>query len=147
MCNFKLKKVIAIVTLICICVSMPSFGVMADDIVSEQDYVFDVAPYNIAITKRDYDFVINSDGKAQCYGEVTVCPEYTVKLVMQLQKKSSMWTTVQSWSETNSSFVVLDKEYSVEKGYSYRLMNVYIAYDSQGNQVESFYDISDVIEY
>ncbi len=139
----KITKAIAVMVTVCMCLCSPATALLVH-CQSETD----IELYNIAILKNNCSFNINSDGLATCYSTVSAQNGYTVQVVMQLQQKGTgMWKTVQSWNDTDESFVVLDKTYQVEKGYDYRLMVVYIAYDSNGNQVESFYDMSSVVEY
>ncbi|MBQ8541317.1 MAG: hypothetical protein IJ435_07575 [Clostridia bacterium] len=133
----KIKFFTAVV--LCVCLSLSALCIYAQEP--------DISPYNIAIISTDLSFSINSTGVASCYGSVSVRAGYTVRLVMQLQQKGSMWKTVQSWNGTDSAVVAFDETYQVEKGYEYRLMNVYIAYDADGNQVEAFYDTSNIVEY
>ncbi|MBQ3109807.1 MAG: hypothetical protein IJC69_01515 [Clostridia bacterium] len=141
----KIKRVIALIATLCMISCSSCISAMATE---QFDYQSSEAtPYNVAITRTSYSFDISSSGIASCYGSVSVRAGYTVRLVMQLQQKGSMWRTVQSWNGTDSTNVTFDETYQVEKGYDYRLMNVYIAYDADGNQVEAFYDTSNIVEY
>ncbi|MBR5535937.1 MAG: hypothetical protein IKU60_04735 [Clostridia bacterium] len=138
----KIKKMVAVVLVICMIVCSCHFNIMAQAYDS-------VGLYNIAIRGTYYDFTSGENGTVNCCSSVTVGQGYTVQLTMQLQQKtkSGMWKNVQSWTNMDTYYVVFDETYQVEKGYDYRLMVVYIAYDSNGNQVESFYDVSNVIRY
>ncbi|MBQ6794815.1 MAG: hypothetical protein IJO83_01575 [Clostridia bacterium] len=133
----KIKALSAV--FLCICLAFSSLCISAEE--------SDVSPYNIAVIDSTCSFNINSTGIASCHGDVSVRAGYTVQLIMQLQQKGSMWRTVQSWTGTDAYSVVLDETYQVEKGHTYRLMNVYIVYDADGNRVESLYDLSPNLEY
>lgn len=138
----KIKRMVAVVLAFCMVMCSCPFNIMAQAYDS-------VGLYNIAILKTSYIFDITLNGQATCYGQVCARDGYNVQLTMQLQQKtkSGMWKTIQSCNATDTSIAVLDETYQVEKGYDYRLMVVYIAYDSNGNKVESFYDLSNVIRY
>lgn len=139
----KITKAIAVMITVCMCLCSP---VTAKLVHCQEETGMGL--YNVAVTMRNYNFNIDSNGTATCYSNATIRTGYTVQVVMQLQQKGTgMWKTVQSWNGTDDSFVVLDETHQVEKGYNYRLMVVYIAYDSDGNKVESFYDTSSVVEY
>lgn len=106
-----------------------------------------IETYNIAISKTVYNFDIDANGTATCYSLVNVAQGYTVELTMQLQQRVGMWKTVQKWTDKNTYYAALDKTCQVEKGYDYRLLVVYVAYDSEGEKVESFYDVSNIKTY
>ncbi len=133
----KIKALFAVC--LCICLAFSSLCISAEET--------DTSPYNIAITGNRLSFSISSTGIASCHGDVSVRAGYTVQLTMQLQQKGSMWKNVQSWTGTDAYSVVFDETYQVEKGHTYRLMNVYIVYDANGNIVESLYDLSPTVEY
>lgn len=140
--NRKIKQLISFLIIVCMSIGYVGVSALATEISDVE-----VSPYNIAVTNTYYDFNIDDSGNASCYGRVSVRTGYTVKLIMQLQKKGSMWVTVQSWNDTGTGFVVLDKEHVVDGGNKYRLMLIYNAYDANGNVVESLYDLSNVVEY
>ena len=133
----KIKSTLSM--LLCICIAFLGMSICTK--------ANEAAPYNIAVTAHVSSFSINEAGLASCYSSASVRDGYTIQTTMQLQQKKSMWKNVQSWTNTDTSYVVFDETYQVEKGYDYRLMAVYIAYDSEGNQVEAFYDLSDIISY
>ncbi len=103
--------------------------------------------YAIALADKRYSFGIESDGTAKCYAYAKVAGDYTLKMTMQLQQNVGMWKNVETWQGDGSIRVSLDEKYQVEKGYSYRLMVVYVVYDSEGKKAESFYDLSDIVAY
>lgn len=135
---FKLKKITAIAMAICVIVCGNAQSISAEEYVQ---------PYNIAIGSTNYGFSISASGEAVCFSKVEIIKGYTAQLTMQLQQKAGVWKTIQTWSDSSTYYVVHDEKYQVEKGYDYRLMVVYVAYDSEGKKVESFYDLSDIVEY
>lgn len=90
MLAIKRKILIALVVGLCIHIGMFNIIGTAENINLQQSDNYETSPYNVAIIKRDYAFSINNTGNASCYGKASVLPGYTVKLVMQLQKKANM---------------------------------------------------------
>lgn len=143
---FKNKKIIVFALVVCMLMCSFSGNILAQE--SDSLNCNDaIGMRNIAIRNNFYNFEINENGNAVCISSVEVGNDYTVKLTMQLQQKTGMWKTINSWTNRDSYYVAFDETYQVEKGYEYRLMVVYIAYDSNGNEVESFYDLSNVVRY
>lgn len=143
---FKNKKIIVFAMVVCMLMCSFSGNILAQE--SDSLNCNDaIGMRNIAIRNNFYSFEINEEGNAVCISSVEVGSGYTVQLTMQLQQKTGMWKTIKSWTNRDSYYVTFDEMYQVEKGHDYRLMVVYIAYDSNGNQVESFYDLSSVIRY
>ncbi len=82
------------------------------------------------------DLSISSTGKATCAGTVVLYSGYTATLTMKLQQyNGSYWTTIQTWSTSDSKS--LSKFYYVSSGYSYRVVTSAKVYNSSGTYVET----------
>lgn len=82
------------------------------------------------------DLSISSTGKATCAGTVVLYSGYTATLTMKLQQyNGSYWTTIQTWSTSDSKS--LSKSYYVSSGYSYRVVTSAKVYNSSGTYVET----------
>ena len=89
------------------------------------------------ISSYDYSLNISSSGLASCGAGMTAYPGTDkVSISMYLQKYDSGWSTVQHWTkEAAGNYVSLGKSYYVMKGYNYRVLVYFYAYE--GSAVES----------
>lgn len=106
-----------------------------------------IAPQNITITKEYNNITLGALGKLTCQGETQVLDGYLACITMELQEyKNNEWTTIKTWSETDTDYVALNISYFTVKG-TYRLRLTHKAYDSNMKQVESFIKYSETIFY
>lgn len=57
--------------------------------------------------------------------------------VLLQQNKDGTWHTLKSWSGSNTNMAVVEGQYYVYKGYTYRTKVTEIVYDKNGNYLES----------
>ena len=106
----------------------------------------EIMPQNIAIINYSRDLTISS-GIANCYGYTKTQSGYSAKVKVELQRKGTTWTTIKTWTASDSAKAVVDEIYSVSKGYSYRLKTTHYALNSSGSVVESTVKYSSTVSY
>ena len=81
----------------------------------------------------------SSTGLATCEGfGSSKANDNTVSITVQLQQyKNGVWTTLKSWSGSDTVSVSVTGLYYVYKGYKYRTNVAVIVYDANGNYLES----------
>ena len=107
----------------------------------------EIMPMNIAITTTYNNLKLGTLGKLSCDGETAVQPGYYAGVFVELQQYNGGWNTIKSWTNTDSAFAVVEEDYYVEKGYSYRLKLTHSAYTTSWTLVESFVKYSKVVSY
>lgn len=61
-------------------------------------------------------------GVALCSGEVDSYYEVPVEVLVQLQVyKNNAWKTLMSWSDTGTGYAYIDRYYTVDEGYEYKV--------------------------
>lgn len=106
-----------------------------------------IVPQNITITKEYNNITLGALGKITCQGETQVLDGYLAGIMMELQEyKNKVWTTIKTWSETDTDYVALNISCFAVKG-TYRLKLTHKAYDSNMKPVESFVKYSKTIFY
>lgn len=94
-------------------------------------------------------FDISSSGKAEIVATMDTKNSEVdnLKIVSNLQQlKNGSWTTIKSWtSTTESTSLILQGTWYVSKGYSYRVVTNYYAYN--GSDVESTNLASRIVKY
>lgn len=99
-------------------------------------FASDIAPCYTGTSFISTDLSISSTGKASCSGVISLYSNYTATLTMKLQQyNGSYWTTIQTWSTSDSKS--LSKSYYVSSGYSYRVVTSAKVYNSSGTYVET----------
>ena len=137
----KFKRVIALITAVIMCFGMSTLTFAAS--LSEGETI---SPKNIAITATDNSLGWVSTGKLNCYGSTDVQSGYKAGVTVELQRYSSGWSTIKTWSSTGGLTAIVDKDYYVSTGYSYRLKLTHRAYDSSGTTViETIVKYSNVV--
>lgn len=113
-----------------------------------EDSRYDAAvPYYIGIDTASNSLSITVYGSAECYSVTKTLSGYQAKVKVELQQKNSTWKTIKTWIDTDDVSAVISKNYSVSKGYSYRLKTTHYALDSKGKVVESFTMYSNTKSY
>ncbi len=126
--------------------SISTLNCFADE--TDVKIVEEIALRYVGIDSISHYFDISSNGTATCYGTTRSSSGYTAKVKVELQrKKSGSWSTIKSWTATNSSYAVIDKEYSVTSGYSYRLKVTHSALDGNGTVQSSVTNYSTIHSY
>lgn len=86
--------------------------------------------------------VDESTGIAYCYARCTASSGMTIKIVGTLQQyKNGGWSNVNSWTSIGTTFITLDKQWAVYNGYQYRFYARFYIYDSDGNFLESDFQV------
>lgn len=106
----------------------------------------EIMPQNIAIIDHSRISTISS-GTANCYGYTKTQSGYSAKVTVELQRKGTTWTTIKTWTASDSAKAVVDETYSVSRGYSYRLKTTHYALNSNGSVVESTVKYSSTVSY
>lgn len=140
-----MKKVLIVLMIFALCIC--SLSAFADNNLAVSQYA-DITPFNIAITTSLNKFDISTAGEAYCMGKTITTSTYKAHTTVELQQYTKSWTKFTSWSATSSTKIMqLEKNYYVDKGYSYRLKVTHKAYDSNGKTVETIVTYSDVVKY
>lgn len=80
----------------------------------------------------------DSLGIATCTGRIIAKGEYTVSVDVILQVyQNDDWTTLTSWSASDTWSVTCQKYYAVYSGYEYRVLVFGYVYDENGRIIES----------
>lgn len=118
-----------------------------NDLNTQEDLV--ISPLWTYILDVWQTFDISSSGKAEIVATMDTKNSETdsLKIVSNLQQlKNGSWTTIKSWtSTTKSTSLIIQGTWYVSKGYSYRLVTNYYAYN--GSVVESTSRVSNSIGY
>lgn len=98
-----------------------------------------VSPKYTYIQKNTVNLSINENtGIATCKANCYTLGTYTVEVECRLQRLTgSMWTTIQTWSASGTSYAGVNKNWAVYSGYTYRAYALYSVRDSAGNLLES----------
>ena len=84
------------------------------------------------------DLEINWLGIATCAGRATAGEFVTVKVVVKLQQLTDTgWTTLKSWTVTDTQSAFASGTYAVHRGYTYRVSVTGYIYNSNGTLVET----------
>lgn len=140
------KKKIAILMATAMCLSIANMTVSAKEPIITDDSSI-ISPLNIAITSTKNSLTLGSLGKLTCYGQTDVQYGYNAGVTVELQQYSDGWNTIKTWSDSNSNSAVVDQEWYVNKGYSYRLKLTHKAYNSDWNTIESITKYSNQVVY
>ena len=82
--------------------------------------------------------------QANCYAENGASVVLTAKLQ---QYNGSTWTTLKTWTATDDNIASISKNYTVPKGYTYRLSASCSVYNASGVLLESGICHSNYVEY
>lgn len=140
------KKVVALAMAISLCLGISSTCVFAQNNAVPSDSG-DVMPMNIAIISTYNNLTLGTLGKLTCEGHTEVQPGYYAGVFVELQQYDGGWDTIKSWTDSGSIAAIVDKDYYVDKGYSYRLKLTHSAYNTNWTLVESFVKYSKIVSY
>ena len=139
-----IKKLFTALMAISICLTtVCSFATVNAAVIDNGEII---SPSNIAVTTT-YHSLEKISGELSCYAETNVQQGYKSGVVVELQRRDSVWTTVKTWSDTGNYYALVDETYKPASGYYYRLKITFKAYDSSWNQVESIVKYSEVVYY
>lgn len=141
--NSKVKKLIAAVLSLVMCVSILSFSACAAT-KPEGDII---TPQNIAILGTDNLLELGSLGKLTIVGSNDVRDGYKAKVIVELQRYDDGWKTIKTWSDYDDACALVETAYYVTSGYYYRLKLTHQAYTMSDSLVETIYKYSDIINY
>ena len=142
----KVLKKIAAFTAIAVCFSTMCIGVSAKNGSVNMGNCI-LAPYNIAITNARCILTMDSPGTLTCYGDTYVISNYKAGITVELQKLDGDWDTIKTWTSTANKEAIVNENWYVTKGYSYRLKTSHYAYNSSGNLIEVIPSYSAEINY
>lgn len=108
------------------------------------EFIDEIEPRYTGISKLGANLTINSNGAAQCWGEVRSRSGYTSTLTVSLQQDG---TTIKSWSVYGGGLRTVDESYTVEKGHSYQVIASVVVKDSKGTVVDRTSEESRVQSY
>lgn len=106
-----------------------------------------ISPLNIAISMTNNNLSLGTLGKLSCYGRTAVQNGYIAGITVELQQYNGGWSTIKTWSDSNSNFVSISDDYYVTKGYNYRLKLTHKAYNRSWGLVESLVKYSNTVNY
>ena len=139
-----MKKFILLLTAL----SMFSANVPAEtvDTTAVNTNVSEISPRYNCILAVDNDLTISSN-KANCYAYTKTPPKYRAKVKVELQQKGTSWTTLKTWIVTDSSKAIVDENYTLTKGCSYRLKTTHYALNTNGSVAEYITQYSSTATY
>lgn len=77
-------------------------------------------------------------GVATCNGQLTAYENVPIEIMMHLQQnKNGSWGTLRTWSIVGTGALSSEKQYAVERGYTYRVVVTGYVYDANGNILET----------
>lgn len=142
----KVLKKIAAFTATAVCFSTMCVGVSAKNGSVNMGNCI-LAPYNIAINTTSCNLTMNSPGNLSCNGKTIVRTGYKAGVTVELQRMDSDWNTIKTWTSTANKEAIVNENWYVTKGYSYRLKTSHYAYNSSGNLIEVIPSYSAEINY
>lgn len=140
--SFNLKRAVALALAAALClVTVSAFAAVAPTPgVAEPDSQY-VSNENVSLS-------ISSSGVADCYAYARAISGYTVKITVSLQYNTGEWEPYKSWTGNKGSTSVVDEDYNVLKGYTYRLKSAVKVYSSSsGALVDSYETYGNVVSY
>ena len=95
------------------------------------------------VSFTDCNLDVHANGLAEMYGSVNAKPGVDrVKISMYLQRYNNGWSTVKHWvNEYKGTYGSMNKSYYVTKGYTYRVLVYFYAFE--GSESESTYSIDE----
>lgn len=126
-----MKKAISLifVAVLLIGLAMPAFAATDTGIQPRYTYIQSVST-NISINQ--------STGTASCNGYISAKSSIPVKIHVQLQvKENGIWRTLCTRIANGTEETYVSFQYTVEKGYEYKVVTNAYAYNAQGTLVES----------
>ncbi len=104
----------------------------------EVDYVNPIPkPLMTYINEADTDIDIDGSGNVTVSASIYAYSNVDkVKIISRLQRyRNGKWRTVKSFTKSKKkNYASLEEEYSVSKGYYYRVKTTFIAYDGYSNE-------------
>lgn len=140
------KKVIALAMATSLCLGVSATNIFAQSNAVPTDNG-EIMPLNIAITSTYNNLTLGTLGKLTCEGQTSVQRGYNAGVFVELQQYDGGWNTIKSWTNASASFAIVEEDYYVEKGYSYRLKLTHSAYNTNWTLVESFVKYSKIVSY
>ena len=110
----------------------------------------DIQPRYTQVRSFRLNLGISDDGCAQCVGQVELRDSsHGVDLTVELQRSTNgrTWSTIKSWSASDTGVVALDKEWYVSSGYKYRVYATVEVSAPDGTVVETVPAYSLTTEY
>lgn len=128
----KIKKVVSailcVTSLCCPAMIGTAFGGASDN--------GEVMPLYTAISATYTNITKNSNGSVHCTASTSVWTN-NAGIKAELQQYKSGWSTIKTWTATEADYVLVEHDWYVEDGYSYRLKTTHYAYDANWNEIES----------
>ena len=139
-----MKKFILLLTAL----SMFSANVPAKtlDTTDTESSISEISPRYTYIIETYNDLILSSN-KANCYAYTKTPPKYRAKVKVELQQKGTSWTTLKTWIITDSSKAIVDENYTLTKGCSYRLKTTHYALNTNGSVAEYITQYSSTATY
>ncbi len=136
------KKALAIVMAAAMCLALPGIGTYAKEIPVN----IGIAPANIIISVTENLLEWNGTNTLEIYGGTQVPYGYEAYVKVELQQKNgTSWTTIKTWTDRDTDYAMVSRYYAVMSGYQYRLKLTHMAYDSNGNLIETITKYSDIV--
>ena len=128
-----MKQIIALFLVVCLlgAIIQPAYAAEPQDVY--------VTPRYIYIDKCYSEFSINeSTGIATCKAYCYSLDGYTVQVECKLQRYvGSFWGTIKTWTDTGLEAGLIQENWAVYSGYTYRLYTTIKIMNSAGVQIES----------
>lgn len=101
-------------------------------------------PMYTGISSLVSDIYISQNGCASCYGRAINYTGYSTTLRMDLKRDG---VAIKSWTISESGIVILDKDYYVLSGHSYRVVVIATVKNSSGTTVGTYTAYSSTVSY
>lgn len=136
------RKALALIVAATMCLALPGIGTYAQ----AETPNYEIAPANIIIAACDTYLIWTGTNTLECYGGTQVPYGYEAYVKVELQRyTTSGWTTIKTWTDRDTDYAMVCKNYAVMTGYDYRLKLTHKAYDSNGNLIETLTTYSNVV--
>lgn len=136
--------VLALITIVCLLASSASAAapdtLNGNTIQRRLTYI-----HSLATTVK-----ISDSGQAICQGRATLnAITNSASLTMKLQRSSngSSWTTLKTWTATDTGTIFMEESWPVAPGYYYQTVVTAEAYTSSGSVAETVTASSAVVKY
>lgn len=123
-----------------------SMGVYAQEDAGQSTVIdSEIQPRYTAIATTSTYLKNLGSGKLNCQGSTTVRDGYNAGVTVELQKSNNgTWTTIQTWSDSDSTGAIVDVNYNAGSG-TFRLKTTHRSYTSGWSLVETVTKYSNIV--
>ncbi|MEA5038772.1 MAG: hypothetical protein VB086_02925 [Clostridiaceae bacterium] len=134
-----MKRFLCILLTLCVLMTatLPTYAISANSLSAELSSA-QITPMFTYIALLGVGLNINSNGLAACGGTAIIYNTlYTCSMTMKLQRYTSSWTTIQTWTFSGDDTLDVTEYYYVTSGYDYRVVITVKVYNQNGTLLET----------